>query len=168
MSESQSHAWRRVQRRRAACLAAQGLRVAGWRNAQAQWRAPVGGLRGVGNVLQVQCHGWAGLSVRRRSAQCSDRGGSAMRARAQSAQRCNACARGSIGGVAHAEGCMGSAHHTRARIQRRGFANAVLFAQAWPAVTANPSIERTPYGTLRVPAVAAHVELQGLPHLSSE
>jgi hypothetical protein len=25
-------------------------------------------------------------------------------------------------------------------------------------VTANPSIERTPYGTLRVPPVAAHVE----------
>jgi hypothetical protein len=35
-------------------------------------------------------------------------------------------------------------------------------------VTPNPSIERTPYGTLRVPPVAAHVELQGLPHLSSE
>jgi hypothetical protein len=26
------------------------------------------------------------------------------------------------------------------------------------AVTPNPSIERTPYGTLRVPSVAAHVE----------
>jgi hypothetical protein len=34
---------------------------------------------------------------------------------------------------------------------RCGVANAVLFAQGWPAVTANPSIERTPYG-------AAHVE----------
>jgi hypothetical protein len=32
--------------------------------------------------------------------------------------------------------------------------------ESWPAknVTPNPSIERTPYGTLRVPPVAAHVE----------
>jgi hypothetical protein len=29
---------------------------------------------------------------------------------------------------------------------------------SWPHVRPNPSIERTPYGMLRMPAVAAHVE----------
>jgi hypothetical protein len=39
----------------------------------------------------------------------------------------------------------------RRRLERKNFLSS-------SAVRPNPSIERTPYGTLRVPPVAAHVE----------
>jgi hypothetical protein len=145
-----------------------------------------GGPRAVGQVLRALRHGRAGLSVRWRPAHRSAQGSKATRARARCAvcgvpQRTNTCrcthvavcpgpastqrlrrirslATAGIGHAAHASGCGGSARRVRTATGRCGVANAVLFAQAWPAVTANPSIERTPYGTLRVPPVAAHVE----------
>jgi hypothetical protein len=61
-----------------------------------------------------------------------------------------------IGHAAHAGGCLGRARRVRTAPERRGVANAALFAQAWRAMTANPSIERTSK-RLRLFA-AAHVE----------
>jgi hypothetical protein len=76
----------------------------------------------------------------------------------QRLRRFCSCATAGIGHAAHAGSCFGGARRVRTAVKRRGVANGVLFAQAWRAMTANPSIERTPYGTLRVPPVAAHVE----------
>jgi hypothetical protein len=141
-----------------------------------------GGPRTFVQVLQVQHHGRAGLSVRWRPAHRSARASSAVRACARCAAHRNArlfvtarawrfapalrgtqrlrciCsfATAGIGHAAHAGGCFGRARRVRTATERRGVANAVLFAQAWRAMTANPSIERTSK-RLRLFA-AAHVE----------
>jgi hypothetical protein len=61
-----------------------------------------------------------------------------------------------IGRAAHAGGCVGS----MCRMQRpQAFCGRHHHAVCEQnTVTANPSIERTPYGMLRMPPVAAHVE----------
>jgi hypothetical protein len=43
-------------------------------------------------------------------------------------------------------------------VLKRLFRRTQAQTQAARAMRPNPSIERTPYGTLRVPSVAAHVE----------
>jgi hypothetical protein len=164
MVESKSHAQRRVRRWCGACLATQSLRVASKRNVQA-WRS----------VLRRPAH-------RRASAAGSaPRSRWAVRPLAASAPQClgqqrNASAHAvcgisflataGIGRAAPAGGCFGSARRVRTVAGRPGVANAVLFAQAWRAMTANPYIERTNNGgqqlaVLRAsgaPLFAAHVE----------
>jgi hypothetical protein len=183
MVESKSHAQRPVRRWRTACLAAQSLRVAGERNVQA-WRSV---LRRPAH-LRASAAGaaprsrWAVRPLAASAPQCSgqQRNASAC-AVCRVSQRTSVgqCTRlvvcpgpastqrlrcirsfgtAGIGHAAHAGGYFGSARRVRTAVERRGVANAVLSAQAWRAMTANPSIERTPYGTLRVPPVAAHVE----------
>jgi hypothetical protein len=176
MVESKSHAQRRVRRWRIACLAARSLCAAGKCNVQAwrsvlrrpaRWRASAAGA--------APRSGWAVRPLAASALQCSGRQGNAsafsvlgMPQRTSSCYcthlavcpgpastqrlRCIcSCAKAGIGHAAHAGGCFGSARRVRTTAERRGVANAVLFARAWRAMTANPSIERTPDG-------AAHVE----------
>jgi hypothetical protein len=176
MVESKSHAQRPVQRWRTACLAAHSLRVAGGRNVQA-WRSVLRrpAHRRVSATGAAQRSRWAVRPLAASAPQCSGQqvNASACAVRGVS-QRTSTChcthlavcpgpastqrlrcicsfATAGIGHAAHAGGCFGSARRVRTAAERHGVASAVPFAQAWPAVTANPSIERTPDG-------AAHVE----------
>jgi hypothetical protein len=176
MVESKSHAQRPVGRWRTACLAAQSLRVAGGCNVQA-WRsvlrrpahrrASAAGAaprsRWAVRPLAASAPQCLGQQVNASAcAVCGVSQSTSIRHRTHlsvcpgpaSTQRlrCICCfATAGIGHAAHAGGCFVSACRVRTSVESRGVASAVLSAQAWPAVTANPSIERTPYG-------AAHVE----------
>jgi hypothetical protein len=183
MIESKSHAQRPVRRWRTACLAARSVRAAVKRNVQA-WRSVLrrpAHLRASAASAEPRSR-WAVRPLAASAPQCA---GHQVHASAcavcgvsqhtsirhrthlsvcpgpTSTQRlrciCSFATAG-IGHAARASCCGGSARRVRTAAERCGVANAVPFAQAWPAVTANPSIERTPYGTLRVPPVAAHVE----------
>jgi hypothetical protein len=179
MVESKSHAQRRVRRWRTACLAAQSLRVAGGRNVQA-WRSvlrrPAHLRASAASAASAEPRSrWAVRPLAASAPQCSGQQGNASACAVFGVpQRTNTChcthlavcpgpasthrlrcirslATACIGHAAHAGGYSGSARRARTATGRCGVANAALSAQAWPAVTANPSIERTPYG-------AAHVE----------
>jgi hypothetical protein len=164
MVESKSHAQRLFRRRRAACLAVRSLRVAGKRKVQA-WRS----------VLRRPAHlpasaagsapwlRWAVRPLAASAPQCSGQQGNAS---ACAVYGISSLATTGIGHAAPAAGCSGSTRRVRSAAGRRGVANAVLFAQAWRAMTANPSIERTNNGgrqlavlrASRAPLFAAHVE----------
>jgi hypothetical protein len=181
MVESKSHAQRPVRRWRTACPAAQSLRVAGGRNVQAwrsvlrrpaHWRASAAGA--------APRSRWAVRPLAASAPQCSGQQRNASACAVCGAPqrtsirhcthlavcpgpastqrlRCICCfATAGIGHAAHAGGCFGRARRVRTAAERRGVANAVPFAQAWRAMTANPSIERTSK-RLRLFA-AAHVE----------
>jgi hypothetical protein len=183
MVESKSHAQRRVWRWRTACLAARHLRMAGKRSVQARrsvLRRPAhlrasaasaappsrwavrplaaSAPRCSGQQVNASACAVCGASQRTCVSQCTRLAVCPGPASTQRLRCIYSLATAGIGHAAHAGGCFGSARRVRMAAERRGVASAVLSAQAWPAVTANPSIERTPYGTLRVPAVAAHVE----------
>jgi hypothetical protein len=181
MVDSKSHAQRPVRRWRTACLAAQSLRVASGRNVLA-WRSVLrrpAHLRAsaAGAVPQSrravrplaasapQCSGQqgnasacavCGASQRTSIRYCTHLAVCPGPASTQRLRCVCSFARASIGHAVHAGGCFGSAHRVRTAAERRGVANALLSAQAWRAMTANPSIERTSK-RLRLFA-AAHVE----------
>jgi hypothetical protein len=176
MVESQSHTQRPVGRWRTACLAAHSLPVAGGRNVPA-WRSVLRrpAHRRASAASAAPRSRWAVLPLAASAPQClGQRGNASARAVCGVSQRTSVgqCTRlavypgpastqrlrcicsfatAGIGHAAHAGGCFGSARRVRTAAERRGVASAVLSAQARPAVTANPSIERTPVG-------AAHVE----------
>jgi hypothetical protein len=176
MVESKSHAQRPGRRWRTACLAARSVRAAVKRNMQA-WRSVLrrpAHLRASAASAAPRSR-WAVRPLAASTPQCSGQQGNASacavygvpqrtsnrhcthlavcpgRASTQRLRCIRSLATAGIGHAAHAGGCGGSARRMRTATGRCGVASAVLFAQAWPAVTANPSIERTPYG-------AAHVE----------
>jgi hypothetical protein len=66
------------------------------------------------------------------------------------------CAKAGIGRAAHAGGGAGSIRRMQMPQALRSRNHRAVCEQN--TVTANPSIERTPYGMLRMPPVAAHVE----------
>jgi hypothetical protein len=176
MVESKSHAQRPVRRWRTACLAARSARAAVKRNAQA-WRSVLRrpAHRRASAASAAPRSRWAVRPLAASASQCLGQQGNASAcAVCGVSQRANTCycthaavcpgpastqrlrcirslATAGIGHAAHAGGCSDSARRARTATGRCGVANAALFAQAWPAVTANPSIELTPYG-------AAHVE----------
>jgi hypothetical protein len=183
MVESKSHAQRPVRRWRTAWLAAQSLRVAGGRNVQA-WRSVLrlpahrrasaaaaaprsrSAVRPLaasapqcwGQQVNASACGVCGALQRTNIHHCTHLAVCPGPASTQRLRCIRSLATAGIGHAAHAGGCFGRARRVRTAASRSGVASAVLSAQAWPAVTANPSIERTPYGMLRMPAVAAHVE----------
>jgi hypothetical protein len=176
MVESKSHAQRPVRRWRSACPAARRLRMAGKRSVQARrsvLRRPAH-LRAsaasaaprsrwavrplaasapqcLGQQINASACAVRGVSQHTSVGQCTPLVVCPGPASTQRARSIRSLVAAAIGHAAHASGCSGSARRVRTAAERRGVASAVLSAQAWPAVTANPSIERTPDG-------AAHVE----------